>query len=147
MTAKLSYLTIMLIKNNLSFSELCSLVDLPARTVRYYIQLGLVGRPEGAGRSAHYTETHAEELLAVKKWKSAGLSLERIGQLLSGVQGQLPPPVPIQPGEIEVWSRIHLADGVELHLNPGRSGLSAEKVREFAVNVELPLLNRTPCGC
>ena len=28
-------------------SELCSLVDLPVRTVRYYVQQGLVDRPEG----------------------------------------------------------------------------------------------------
>ena len=30
-----------------SFDALCTLVELPARTVRYYIQLGLVDRPDG----------------------------------------------------------------------------------------------------
>ena len=31
----------------LSFDELCAAVGLPTRKVRYYIQLGVVDRPEG----------------------------------------------------------------------------------------------------
>jgi hypothetical protein len=30
-----------------------------------------------------------------------------------------------------VWSHLVLADGVELHVEPGRAGLSPEQVRKF----------------
>ena len=33
-------------------ADLCVLVDLPPRTVRYYVQMGLVDRPQGETRAA-----------------------------------------------------------------------------------------------
>ena len=110
-----------------SLDELCALVDLPRRTVRFYMQHGLVDRPEGSGRGAHYTPRHVEQLLSVKKWKQAGLSLERIGELMGG---EIPVPLPpVHPGQVNVWSRVHIADGVELHIEPKRAGLSPELLR------------------
>ena len=111
-----------------NLDELCTLVDLPRRTVRFYIQHGLVDRPEGAGRGAHYTTRHVDQLLTVKKWKQAGLSLERIRELVDG-EG-IPVPLPaVKPGQVAVWSRVHVADGVELHIEPKRAGLSPEQLR------------------
>ena len=114
----------------LTLDELAALVDLPKRTVRYYIQLGLVDRPEGEARAARYGPRHAEQLLQVRKWADAGVSLERIRELLSGE----PPPVPPRPhtaGTVELWSRLAIADGLELSMEPGRAGLSPEQAREL----------------
>ncbi len=41
-------------------AELCVLADLPPRTVRYYIQIGLVDRPQGETRAARYGPRHLE---------------------------------------------------------------------------------------
>ena len=117
-----------------TLDELCTLVDLPKRTVRYYIQLGLVDRPEGETRAAHYGPRHVEQLLQIRKWTQAGVSLERIRELLSGEV----PPVPPRPraaGTVEVWSHLVLADGVELTLEPTRAGLSPEAVRALFTGV------------
>ena len=38
-------------------------------------------------------------------------------------------PRTVRPGSVEVWSRVTLADGLEVNLEPGRAGLSAEQVR------------------
>ena len=111
-----------------NLDELCALVDLPRRTVRFYMQQGLVDRPEGSGRGAHYTPRHLDQLLTIKKWTQAGLSLERIGELLGGAETPVPPP-PVRPGQVDVWSRVHIAEGVELHLEPKRAGLSPEQLR------------------
>ena len=111
-----------------NLDELCTLVDLPRRTVRFYMQHGLVDRPEGAGRGAHYTTRHVDQLLTVKKWKQAGLSLERIRELVEGGGIPVPPPA-VKPGQVDVWSRMHVADGVELHIEPKRAGLNPEKLR------------------
>jgi DNA-binding transcriptional MerR regulator len=83
------------------FEELCALVELPSRTVRYYIQLGLVDRPDGLNRGARYSTQHIEQLLSVKKWQAAGLSLERIRELLHGNASETPLPRKA-PGTVEV---------------------------------------------
>lgn len=112
------------------FEELIALVDLPARKVRYYIQAGLVDRPEGVGRWARYGAIHVEQLLSIKKWQGAGLSLERIRDLLHGDPGDLPPK-PKATGTVEVWSRLLVAPGVELNVEAGAAGLSPEQLRAF----------------
>ena len=120
-----------------TLDELAGLVDLPRRTVRYYIQIGLIDRPAGVGRGAHYGPRHAEQLVAIKKWQAAGLSLERIRELLApqGEAGLVPPLRPRQAGTVEVWSHLVVADGVELTLEPTRAGLTPEQVRELAQGV------------
>ena len=113
-----------------SLDELCTLVELPKRTVRYYIQLGLVDRPVGETRAAHYSSRQLEQLLTIRKWSQAGVSLERIRELLSGET----PPVPARPrasGTVEVWSHLVVADGIEITLEPGRAGLTTEQARAF----------------
>lgn len=114
-----------------SFDELCTMVELPSRTVRYYIQLGLVDRPDGANRGARYGARHIEQLLTIRKWQSAGLSLERIRELLEAPDANAPPPRKRGVGTVEVWSHLLVADGVELHVESGVAGLSPEELHEF----------------
>ncbi|MFC7462712.1 MerR family transcriptional regulator [Hydrogenophaga defluvii] len=115
-------------------SELCALVDLPVRTVRYYVQQGLVDRPEGETRAARYGVKQLEQLQLIKKWTTAGLSLDRIRELLNGEE----PDAPARSrrrGTLEVVSRLTIADGVELVIEPSRAGLTPEQVREFSRQV------------
>jgi DNA-binding transcriptional MerR regulator len=115
-------------------SELCALVDLPVRTVRYYVQQGLVDRPEGETRAARYGERQLEQLRLIKKWTTAGLSLDRVRDLLSGQD----PDVPERPkrrGTLEVVSRLTIDDGVELVIEPSRAGLTPEQVRVLSREV------------
>jgi len=114
-----------------SLDDIATLAELPRRTVRYYIQSGLIDRPLGVGKGAWYTEHHVGQLLLVRKWQLAGLSLERIGELLKQ-QGEGPlPPTPRRAGTVEVWSHLVVADGLEVTLEPGRAGLNPEQVRAF----------------
>lgn len=113
-----------------ALADLCVLADLQPRTIRYYVQIGLVDRPEGETRAARYGTPHLEQLLLIKKWTAAGVSLERIRELLKGEQA----PVPQRPpavGSIEVCSHLTVADGIEVVIEPGRAGLSPEQVRHF----------------
>ena len=115
-------------------ADLCVLADLPPRTVRYYVQLGLVDRPQGETRAARYGATQLEQLLLIKKWTAAGLSLERIRELLHGEQAPVPPRARAV-GSVEVRSHLMVADGVDLVIEPGRAGLSPEQVRQFIKGV------------
>ena len=111
-----------------SIDELATLAGVTPRTVRFYIAQELLDRPIGEKRGAHYGRRHLEQLLLVRRWTEAGLSLDRVRELIAGAPED-PPRRVAPPGSVEVWSRMTLADGVELHLEPGRAGLAPEQVR------------------
>jgi DNA-binding transcriptional MerR regulator len=120
-------------QNTFSIEELATLTDIPRRTVRYYIQRTLVDQPEGSRRGAYYTRRHLEQLLEVRKWQRAGLSLERIKELMSEPAGDdLPvPPKRNLPGDVTVRSHITIRPGVELVIDPGEAGMTPEQVRDL----------------
>ena len=117
-----------------TLNELCILADLPVRTLRYYVQNGLVDHPEGETRAARYGARHLEQALLLKKWTAAGLSLERIRALLHGEEPAVPPQSRAA-GSIEVCSHLTVTDGLEVVIAPGRAGMSPEQVREFVRGV------------
>ena len=111
-----------------TLDDLCTLSDTPKRTVRYYIQIGLVDRPIGETKAAHYLAQHLDQLLKIRQLSDAGISLERIREVLSG---ETPPVPPRQrkPGSVEVRSHLFIAPGVELQISPEEAGLGPEQVR------------------
>ncbi len=111
-----------------SLDDLCTLTDLPKRTVRYYMQMGLVDRPIGETRAAHYLTAHLDQLLKVKQLTDAGISLERIAEIQNGEE--LPVPAkPKKPGDIQVKSHVHVAPGIELQISPEEADMSPEQIR------------------
>ena len=118
-------------KPDFSLDELCQLSNTPKRTVRFYIQQQLVDRPIGEKRAARYSQHHLEQLLTIRKWQDAGLSLERIGEILKSPEADDLPPPRRQPGTPEVWSHMVITDGLELQVNAGRAGLTPEQLRRL----------------
>jgi DNA-binding transcriptional MerR regulator len=119
-----------------TLDDLCTLTDFPKRTVRYYMQLGLVDRPIGETRAAHYVEVHLAQLLKIKKLTDAGVSLERIRDVLNGGNE----PVTLRqkrPGSIEVKSHLYVMPGIELQISPEEAGMSPEQVRALVKAVML----------
>ena len=117
-----------------SLGELCILADMPVRTFRYYVQTGLVDRPDGGTKGAKYGAKHLEQVLLIKKWTASGVSLERIKELLHGEASPVPAKAR-KPGSIEVCSHLLVAEGVELVLEPGRAQMTPEQVRKFVKGV------------
>ena len=115
-------------EQHFSIDQLCSLTAVPKRTVRYYIQIGLLDRPVGETRGAHYLSTHLETLLRIKQLSDAGVSLERIRQVLGG-EPPILPPRQRQPGDVDVRSHVWIAPGVELQLSPEEAQISQEQLR------------------
>lgn len=113
-----------------SIERLAALAGVTPRTVRYYIAQGLLDRPEGEKRGAYYVRRHLEQLLLIRRWTDTGLSLDRVRELIAGAPED-PPRRATPPGSVEVWSRVTVADGLEVHLEPGRAGLTPEQTRAF----------------
>lgn len=123
-----------LVDSSYALADLCILADMPIRTVRYYVQVGLVDRPQGETRAARYGAKHLEQLLLIKKWTAAGMSLERIKEVLQGQQAPVPPRSR-KAGSVEVCSHLTVADGIEVVIEPGRASLSPEQVRRLVKGI------------
>ena len=111
--------------------QLASLGGVSRRTVRYYVQEGLLPAPLGVGRGRHYDSTHLERLLRVKALQERGLSLGEVRRELAARGGRdasdvrsaaLASP---QVGR-SAWTRVELLPGVELHVS-GRHRLPSPR--------------------
>ena len=103
-----------------AIGDLADLAGVSRRTVRYYVQEGLLPAPLGVGRGNHYGREHLEHLLRVKALQEAGRTLDEIRRALGASQrspatvpreGTAPPPV-----ERTIWRRLSVAPGVEIHI-------------------------------
>ena len=115
--------------SKITLEQLSAQSDTPGRTIRYYIQKGLIAGPEGERRGAWYTPAHLAELLRIRQWQESGLSLDAIAGLLQAKHES--PIAPRRPGAIEVHSHLIVADGVELVVSPERSGMTQTQVRRL----------------
>jgi DNA-binding transcriptional MerR regulator len=118
-----------------TMKELSAFVNMTARNIRFYIQQGVVDKPEGANKGAYYIDKHLQQLLIVKKYKENGVSLERIAQIIHQKENSSNINFQIPSGNIEVISRIYLHDGVELTINPERSGFTQADIRELSKTI------------
>ena len=102
-----------------AIGELADLGGISRRTVRYYVQEGLLPAPLGVGRGDHYGREHLDRLLQVKALQEAGGTLEEIRLALAG--GPAPEAARVReethPLPPTMWRRLELLPGVELHVS------------------------------
>jgi DNA-binding transcriptional MerR regulator len=109
--------------------DLARLGGVSRRTVRYYVQEGLIPPPLGVGRGNHYGAEHLEQIIRVKTMQEAGRTLDEIRR---GPSDRAAVRRKADAGEAvrvdrSLWRRLTLAPGVELHVagnvrlpSPGR---------------------------
>jgi DNA-binding transcriptional MerR regulator len=120
-------------------SELAEAVGVTPRTVRYYVQRGLLPAPPFKGPDTVYGEEHLLRLKAIRVLQARFLPLDAIQvelarltpealQSLAGSEPSAPPPPPPSPLSVfpsepvprapssTSWHRWELAPGLELHL-------------------------------
>lgn len=111
--------------------DLAALGGVSRRTVRYYVQEGLIPPPTGLGRGHHYGPGHLDALLRVKAMQESGQTLDDIRRSLQGRSGPVgrtarsrsPSPAlpPAEPAPAHsLWQRVSIAAGVEVHIASGR---------------------------
>jgi len=123
--------------------ELADLGGVSRRTVRYYVHEGLIPPPLGVGRGDHYGREHLDRLLQVKALQEAGRSLDEIRQLLDGGGPAARPVVAeARPLPREVWRRLTVAPGVELHVSGDVRLPSPARLQELAAWCRLHLNGR-----
>jgi DNA-binding transcriptional MerR regulator len=115
-----------------AIGDLADLGGVSRRTVRYYVQEGLLPTPHGVGRGNHYGPEHLEQLLKVKTLQEGGRSLDDIRRALNH-KSRTRDQVELAPApERSVWRRITLAPGVELNVSGDLRLPSPGKLTELA---------------
>jgi DNA-binding transcriptional MerR regulator len=71
----------------MTIQKLADRAEVTTRTIRYYIEQGILSPPE-RGRPAEYTEEHVEQLALIKRLKEQYLPLEEIREALQGLSPQ-----------------------------------------------------------
>jgi DNA-binding transcriptional MerR regulator len=110
--------------------DLAELGGVTRRTIRYYVQEGLLPAPLGVGRGRHYGPEHLDRLVHVKSLQEQGLPLSEIRRRLRR---------PGSPEEAEMpkvprasWTRLTLLPGVELNVASGVRLPAPSKLGELA---------------
>ncbi len=128
--------------------ELAHAAGVTARTVRYYVQRGLLPPPVFRGKDTAYSEQHLLRLRAIRALQERFFPLDAIQATLEGldeaglaavldagpVEQAAPPPPQVEA--IRLWRRFSLAEGVELHVStdaPAESARLAEDLLSLAM--------------
>lgn len=117
--------------------DLARITGLTRRTIRYYIQEGLLQGPEGEKRGAHYLPAHLEALLRIRRLSAAGMSLTAIKALMKGDAEKAPAALPPKPGSTRTCVHIAVAPGVELTVDPAAADISGESLRSLVRRLAL----------
>jgi excisionase family DNA binding protein len=65
-----------------TIDQVCELTGVSRRTVRYYVQEGLLSPPVGRGRGGNYLESHVKRLREIKSLQEKGWTLSSIERYL-----------------------------------------------------------------
>ncbi len=113
-----------------TIGELERSTGIQRRTIHFYVQNGIVDKPEGSKRGSYYTRTHLIQLLKVLKLRESGIGLQGIRQRIQSEDASDLPPAR-EPGTIAVYSGLLVADGIEVTVDTERAKLTSEQMRAF----------------
>ena len=115
-----------------SIQDLADLADVSRRTVRYYVQEGLIPAPLGVGRGPHYAQAHLDRLLQVKELQSSGRTLDEIRADVDGGAERRVLKEAVALPDRSVWRRLQLAPGIEIHVENHITLPGPNRLRELA---------------
>ena len=118
-----------------SIEELSDISGFSIRTIRFYIQEGLLEPPPGRGRGGFYFDSHLQRLREIKALQDQGLKLASIHEILRK-EGKLEAPA----SEREIWAKYTIAPGIEIHINRDSEEQERKKITEI-IRIARSILN------
>ena len=117
-------------KKQYTIQDLSELTGYSRRTIRFYIQEGLLHPPSGRGRGGYYYDSHLNKLSQIKSLQDQGLKLESIAEILTQPDALSAQAAEIPPSR-EVWIKHPLADGIEILIRRDQEEKHRKKIDEL----------------
>ena len=108
-----------------TIEELAEMTGLNRRTIRFYVQEGLLEPPAGRGRGGFYYDSHLERLRQIKHLQEKGLSLAAIKGLPEHT-AELP-----EAEQRDVWIRYRVVPGFEINVTRELEEKERRKIAEM----------------
>lgn len=108
-----------------TIQDLSDFTGYPRRTIRYYIQEGLLEPPAGRGRGGFYFDSHLKRLLEIKSLQDKGLKLAAILEVLN--KGEEPELLNLR----QLWIKYPIDKGIEIHVSRDLEEEERKKVAEI----------------
>jgi len=108
-----------------TIDELAEHTGFTRRTIRYYVQEGLIDPPAGRGRGGFYYDSHLQRLLQIKAYQERGVGISAMASLLTNE-----PPAEPMPSR-QVMIRYEIAPGIELNVSRDMEVSQPKKIREI----------------
>ena len=118
-----------------NIETLGKLTGLSRRTIRYYIQRGILQKPYGSGRGHYYTDAHLERIKEIQRLRSQGVPIEKMREIFSSnsVKSRIAARATSEPTRRSetLWRRISLGNDIEISF---REGVISEDKKEKILN-------------
>ena len=93
-----------------TIDELSVMTGYSRRTIRYYVQQGLIEPPAGRGRGGFYYDSHLQKLKEIRAQQEQGIRLSAIQELSDDET------IEISQSDRDVWIRYQIIPGFEVHI-------------------------------
>lgn len=110
---------------NYTIDELSESTGLSRRTIRYYVQLGLINSPSGRGRGGFYNDSQVERLKQVKSLQAMGMNLSSIIEYLKAGN------IEEAGSRREVWIKHEVMPGLEISVRRDLEEKESKKISEI----------------
>ena len=111
-----------------TIEELGELTGYTRRTIRYYVQEGLIDPPAGRGRGGYYYDSHIQQLLQIKSFQEKGIGITAMVALMKKEPRETVEPV--LPSR-EVMIRYEIVPGIEVNISREMEIKEPKKILEI----------------
>ncbi len=108
-----------------TIEQLSELTGYSRRTIRYYIQQGLLEPPAGRGRGGFYYDSHLHKLNEIRAQQEKGIKLAAIQELGRSIQE------PAAAPDREVWVKYTIIPGIEFHIQRNVEEREGRRITEI----------------
>jgi len=116
-----------------TIDKICEKTGFSRRTVRYYVEIGLIEPPAGRGRGGFYNDSHLNTLLEAKRLQDKGIRLSTIMEYLK--KGELAAKKSVVNDDAvisrEVWVQYEIEPGVVLSVRRDKEEQDKKKISEI----------------
>lgn len=120
-----------------TIDELCELAGYTRRTIRFYIQEGILEAPAGRGRGGFYFDSHLEKLHQIRSLQEQGLKLSTINHHLEENKSDNDDSIR------KIWAKYEIVQGFEINISRDFEKNNSNKIREI-LKIAKSIIKKAP---